>query len=194
MKTIVLFFILFILNVGAETESDAASYARYLVRHEYFGVFSSQLNESPNISIATAEDFAESCKMDGNLVFMLADVEIAAKNLYKNPYGSFSVAAPNCSANDFHGLPYDPLACIRFSLVGEFIRDDFPVNTSDPEFIAFQAKHPAAIDWIKYSGHTFRMWNMDIIKIDYVGGYGDLHYIGEISPDIYFGAKPVKPN
>ena len=193
MKAI-LFVLIVALSVNAETEKDAASYARYLMRYGMHGVFSTQMANIPELSIAMVDDFAETSKLDGNPIFMLANISETSKNLDIFPYGSFSISAENCTTNDFDGMPYDPLACLRFTMVGRFVSNENVVNTTDPEFQAFLARHPAAYDWIKYSPHQFRMWRMQIYYIYYVGGYGNLHYIGEIDTDTYFSAKPVQPN
>ena len=187
-----LLFIAFSFNAG--TEKDAASYARYLMRHGMHGVFSTQMADVPQMSIAMMDDFSESSKLDGNPVFMLADISETTKNLDQYPFGSFTIAANNCTVNDFDGMPYDPLACLRFTMTGRFIPNENAVNITDPEFLSFSSRHPAASDWVKYSPHQFRMWTMNIFSIYYVGGYGNLHYIGEIDTDMYAQAEPVEPN
>ncbi len=177
---------------NCETQNDAASYARYLVENESYGIFSTQMLNDIS-SFASVEDFATTSNMSGLPIFLLADISETSKNLVEFPFGSFTIYQNNCSEYNYDHMPYDPLACIRFTLVGKFIKNNNDVNVTSQDFLAFAEKHPAATAWINYSGHDFHLWNFVLSKIYYVGGYGNLHYIGQIDPNIYLNAKPVPP-
>lgn len=193
MKPIILFILFLVAKVISETQSDAASYARYMVENGLDGVLSSQSADSPAFSFASKEDFAECYMKNGFPIFLLADISETSVNLKQYPIGSFTIGANNCTEYDYDGMPYDPLACIRFTFLGEFFQHPYPSNGTEPQFLAFQEKHPAAMDWIKFSGHEFYIWEFWFYQIHYVGGYGNLHYIGYIDPDVYYNATPVAP-
>ena len=178
----------------ATTESIqlAASYARYMVQNGLDGVFATNYHVNSTYAYASKEDFAESANQAGYPVFLLADISSTAKNLMANPHGSFAIGMTNCSENNYNGLPYDPLACPRLTLVGQFTQQ--PYNTSDPDMLAYITKHPAATAWIKSGVHQFNLWTFVLEKIYYIGGYGNLHYIGDIPLDTYFAAEPVCPS
>jgi len=185
-----------------ETEYDAASYSKYMVENEIVGNFGTILrsdsflkkNSYPQdvVAFTTPEDFAEF--NNGNLLFLLASVGNTFQNLKNNPNGTFSINVKNCSAQNYEGWSYDPLACYRVSFTGSVFVIDGPItNTSNPDVQQFIQKHPAVEDWIEYSPHMFYLCSMEITQIFYIGGYGNIHYIGPIDPQIYFSAKPLPP-
>jgi hypothetical protein len=185
-----------------ETEYDAASYSKYIVENEIVGNFGTilRLNQkTPNrlypedaTAFTTPEDFSEF--NNGNLLFLLASIGNTFQNLENNPNGTFSINVKNCSVQNYEDWPYDPLACYRVSLTGRVFIIDGPVtNTSNPNVQRFIQKHPAATNWIQSSPHMFYLCSMEITQIFYIGGYGNIHYIGPIDLDLYFSAKPIPP-
>ena len=182
-----------VINTNGETMQEAASYSRYLVQNGIQGVFATQYSGDTTYSFASAEDFAESSSANGYPIFLLADISETATNLKNNPKGSFSIIKSNCSVSDYDGMAYDPLACYRVTLMGEFTQKPGPAKITDPDFIAFASKHPAATDWLNYSGHEFNLWTFNFKQIHCVGGYGNLHYIGPIDVSTYLNASPVEP-
>ena len=187
------FLFLIVLLVNGETQQDAAYYARYLVSTEIKGSFAtfSHLN---NLPLASLADFSESSAKDGHLIFVMADVSVVAHNLQKNPMGSFLLTEASCSVFDYGDFPYDPLACARVSLNGQFEKLESPLDSTNPDYLAFAEKHPAILNWLSVaSPHQFHLWKLEIQKIHYIGGYGHLHYIGEIDVDVYFESHEIQP-
>ena len=186
----------FFLNLNyftfSETDEDAASYARYFVETEIKGHFAT-FSAKDNSVFSSLEDFSQSSTQNGSLIFLLANIGTVSRNLEKNPIASFEINVHNCSEWNFDEMPYDPLACSRVTFNGWFQKSDLPANSTNPDFLAFAAKHPASFVWSYYSPHAFNLWSMHIKNIYYVGGYGDLHYIGNIDPELYFQAKPYPP-
>ena len=170
-------------------EDIAASQARFIVENNLKGGFASMYYKNSTYPYASIEDYAE--YNNGSLIFLLADISTTSKNLLLNPYGSFSITPDNCSVVNYNNMSYDPLACPRLTLVGRFNQCQNLVNTSDPYFLSFHKKHPAALSWINSNVHQFNLWTMDIHYIYYIGGYGNLHYIGNIPVDTYFKANPI---
>ena len=109
-----------------------------------------------------------------------------------------SIMAKNCSKPNWDSEPYDQLACWRVDITGQFkvLLYNVTMKDIDVQMVAqFFAKHPAAPYWIKDSPHQFKMVYMfNLKKIFYTGGYGNLHYIGEIGPMKYSLAQPEKPD
>ena len=170
----------------SETQKDAASYARYLVETEIKASFATVSTKSL-FPLASLADFSQSAAKDGNLVFLFADVSQLVNNLKQKPMASLLVTTHNCSVDDYNNLPYDPLACPRVTFSGQFTKLSIPLNQDNVDYQAFIDKHPAASHWIH--AHSFNLWTLDIQQIDYVGGYGNLHYIGNIDRNLYFQAK-----
>lgn len=187
-------YLLFLLitKLFCETEIEAASYARYLVHKEIKGVFAGQYSQNTKYAFASYEDFAESYLQNGQPIFLLANISTTSRNLIYNSYGSFSIFMPNCSINNYDHMSYDPMACYRITLLGYFNRLS-NIDIINSQINVFIKKHPATIDWIKYSNHTFNLWILEIEEIYYIGGYGNLHYIGNIDLELYFNAKPINP-
>ena len=188
-----LYFFFFLFFIHAENQNEAASHARFLVENQIKGSFST-LSISNDFALASLEDCSQSFSRDGNLIFLLADISKVAENLKKNPTGSFLLSADNCSSYDYDHLPYDPLACARVSFSGEFKMLQLPLDNKNKNYLNFIEKHPAAYYWINYSPHNFHLWTLDIKEIYYVGGYGNLHYIGTIDVDLYQQSQPTPPS
>ena len=180
-------------KVISERQIEAASHSRYMVQNEIQGVFATQYSKDTSYSYASLEDFAESHLQEGYPIFLLADISTCAINLMNNSKGSFTISVANCSVDNYSGMPYDPLACYRITLLGEFVQQIEPVNMLDPNLLSFIKKHPAAHDWINHSGHIFHLWEFKFSEIHYIGGYGNIHYIGPIDLDLYFSSEPIKP-
>ena len=170
----------------------AASNTRYLVQNNIKGAFGLSYYKNSTYAYASIEDYAETYWKDGKIVFMLANISTTHKNLLTNPYGSFVIAPDNCSITNYNNMSYDPLACPRVTFTGEFYQLVGAVNTTNPYFISFYRKHPAALNWISSNVHDFNLWSMNVHDIYYIGGYGNLHYIGHIPTDFYFKSEPIK--
>lgn len=117
-----IFFLLSILLFFAngEDEKMAASYARYMVENEIKGVLSSNSIDFPSYPFGTVEDFTDDYQNSGNPYLLLATISSSSINLLEDPRGTLSIGVANCSSYDFDGMSYDPLACSRVDLVGEF--------------------------------------------------------------------------
>lgn len=190
----ILFFLLaiFIFKTTQETVKDAASYSRYMVRNEIVGSFGTIYDIVwPYVF---TEDFSESSLLDGNLIFIFPSVENTFINLLKNNLSSFEIKVNNCSIQNWDGFPYDPLACYRVVFIGESSIKYLVTNsTMNANIIHYLKSHPVLIDWLEYAPHFFYFVTFHIEKIYYIGGWGSIHYIGYIDPELYFNAQPVKP-
>ena len=186
------FLFLIVILTNGETQHDAANYARHLVSTEIKGSFATFFHQN-DMPLASLADFSESCALDGHLIFVMADVSVVAKNLQKNPMGSFLLSETNCSISDYGNFPYDPLACARVSFNGKFEKLESSLDSQNLDYLAFVEKHPAVLDWLSVSSpHQFHLWKLDIQKIHYIGGYGHLHYIGDIDVNVYLQSHSIQ--
>lgn len=175
-----------------ESQETAASYARFLMSTEVKCNFATQHYQKPNYSYSSVEDFSESYNKNGIPIFLLADISTTSKNLLKNPIGSISINTNNCSVKDCGNMPYDNLACSRMTLMGEF-KQIKNYEKNDPNILTFIEKHPAASYWLNDKNHAYNLWTFEIHQIYYIGGYGHLHYIGNIDLNLYFNTNPAVP-
>lgn len=176
-----------------EALEQAASYARYMVQNGLYGVFATNYAKNSTYAYASQEDFAESYEDNGYPIFLLADISSTANNLLLNSYGSFAISMTNCTMQNYNGMPYDPLACPRLTLMGKFTKQPGPLNMTDPNLLAFIDKHPASSSWIQSGVHQFDLWTFEFDRIYYIGGYGNLHFIGDIPLDTYLNSRPICP-
>lgn len=190
MKLLILF--LFVQLVWCESKNDAASFTKFMVNNITYGVISSRSWMQPTYTFATVEPFVESS--NGDLIFLMADISQTSQNLDSHPYGSFTIFQHNCSSNNYGGMPYNILACPRVTFMGKFVQNVASVNISDPDFILFSNRHPTATSWLRYPSHKFYLWRFVIEEIQYIGGYGHLHYIGPISKEYYQKAQQINPD
>lgn len=201
MKGFLLIAILVIILTFANADKydKALRTARCLMKNKLSGVISSRYYSKLDMSFATNdqtfsfashEDFVESHLDNGDPMFLLANVSQASKNLRNYSYGSFTVYSDKCPFVNYNNFCEDPLACPRLTFVGEFVFNPNEVFLTSPGFVKYVEKHPTAIDWITHSRHTFNLWYFSVMEIHYIGGYGNLHYIGQFDLDDYSRAIP----
>jgi len=203
MKSVIGYFwlvilggILLVVETNGEDMDDAASYSRWMVHHQVKGVIASFNYANKYFPFATVEDFCDDGAGKGVPHFLFPDVSSTANNLEINPNGTIAISVANCSTQNYDSMPFDQMACYRVILMGNFSMVNISVlkNTTDPNLKAYYGCHPASRDWVQgQSAHTFYFWTMTIQDIFYIGGYGDLHYIGPIDLETYFSAKPKPP-
>ena len=70
--------------------------------------------------------------------------------------------------------------CFKSSAVG---RVQVPAARS-----AYLAAHPDAAAWIDLP--TFTLWRLAVAGVYWVGGFGDVHYLGWVSAADYLAAAP----
>lgn len=168
--------------LSSNSKNEAVVNCRNLIRNEIYGVIATN---GHNGIYSSFEDFAESESSSNQPVFVLADISKTSTNLLANANASFTVWSKNCTANNYENMPYDPLACGRATFTGTFVRHE-EFNTSHPDVVSFVQKHPAASTWFNLNVHTYHLWTLQITSIYYIGGYGSIHYIGNIDPGQYY--------
>lgn len=66
--------------------------------------------------------------------------------------------------------------------------------TQDPDINAYAKRHPAFAAYMQLgTPHTWHVWRLLPDEILYTGGYGGLHYIGDIPVALYLNATARMP-
>jgi len=191
----ILLYHIVIINCS-ETMQDAASYARYLVQNENYGVFATI--DLDGLPFSFMEDFAElfdnstvHLNNNGSIIFLLSSQSLNYI-AWNGGFSSFTIYQKNCSVYNYDNMPFDQRACIQFTITGQvlLIYNELYLKT-------FLCKHPAAEYWLKPNKdpeQTYSIAIMEIMSIYYIGGYYDSqHYIGQIDLKIYQNAKIIEP-
>lgn len=192
------------------TEKDAAGFARWLVQSLPYGTMGT-VDRRSGFPFASEEDCAQDGAHTGGLRFVLPSLSQSHQNLVADPRGSYSLARTNCSCEvNCAGMPFDVLVCERATFSGNFTMLNVSMEwpTDNPDLLQFAAEHPAFADYLKAgTPHQWFLWQLNIERIDYTGGYGGWgaavadgpatnisgHYIGPISLGLYFAATPTTP-
>lgn len=196
MNLIFLFLILSFSNIFCqESLKEAAEHSRWIINNSVIGFVSTFSIKNTNYPFVSMEDFCDSYNSSGIPFFLLPTVSTTSKNILNNPNASISIALVNCSINNYDGIPYDALACSRMILSGYFsIYDKNPTsNTNDLELLKYFKCHPAAPYLIDIE-HSWLFYKFNIQSIYFIGGFGNIHYIGNIDTKIYFDAQIVPPS
>lgn len=186
---IVILLSLLSYQISCETVEDAASYTRWILSHETSAAVATFENSSQTLyPFVTVEDYCEHWSLPGYPFFLLANISTTAKNLDQDTRCSLSITIKNCTQRNYENMPYDKLACYRVSFQGELLQFSFDKEKDLQKFLQC---HPAAKYW--FSAHDFNFWVFHIDTIRYIGGYGNLHYIGDIPLQTYLQASPIVP-
>lgn len=166
---------------------ESGGLSRTLVRDQYYGTLSTMQTEAAggadvkNFPYGSIADFAD--KGDGTPIILLSDLERNVINVKSFPSCSLSIAqAPNTTIDCQHPEKYDVMTQPRTTLLGHLS------EITDPDALAaakdiYVQKHPKSKAWINFS--DFTMYYFVIEDVYAVGGFGNDHYIGWISPSQY---------
>ena len=174
--------------------TTVSEYAKWMVDNKTSAVLATYSVDDIGYPFATVEDYVANEK--GLPYFMLSTMSHSTRDLLKNTHAAISIFANNCSQSNYENDTYDALACWRLTLTGPMRIYKYQIYTNSTDVMVkyFLKRHPAAKSWIKYSPHTFMMWTLDkIYNIFYAGGYGNIHYVGDLNISDYMSASPKKP-
>ncbi|WWC88398.1 uncharacterized protein L201_003309 [Kwoniella dendrophila CBS 6074] len=182
--------------VKRETLAEAAHNARDLVKDVKTGTMASVYPESSDFAgrpFAMMEYHAP-CYSNGSLALILMPISRSTQNIFQDPghHIAYTVSMPT------EGIK-SPMSRGRVALMGNVTTLRNLSREDEAELSSCYTKyHPDAKSWIpgnKDSPH-FSIWaRLDIDRIYYVGGFGDIHYIGPIPVDLYAKSeKKVQEN
>jgi hypothetical protein len=181
--------------MATPTVFDAASFARWLTANQTYGSMATATEYS--VPFASEEDFADSASIPGLPIFILPTAAVAHKHLVRNNSGSLSIAREECDCKyNCANLPFDVLVCERFTMLGDFeplgVVKGWPTTNADVN--AYAKRHPAFAAYLQFgTPHSWFMWRLVPTQIFYTGGYGGLHYIGDIPIAVYMNATARMP-
>ncbi|WVW84983.1 hypothetical protein I302_107019 [Kwoniella bestiolae CBS 10118] len=169
-----------------ETLAEAAHNARVLVKDLKTGTMASVYPDSTDFAgrpFAMMEYHAP-CYSNGSLTLILMPISRSTQNIFQNPghHVAYTVSMPTEGVRS-------PMSRGRVALMGNVttLRD---ISTSQAEKLSkcYTSYHPDSKYWLpgnEDSPHTSYWARLDIDRIYYVGGFGDVHYIGPIPVDLY---------
>lgn len=172
---------------------ESGGLSRDLIHKSYYGTLAtlqtagagnSQVSDYPYASIA---DFADEEPSTGKPLILLSDLERTVINLADEPKCSLHViSTPETIAQFEHPELYDVMTLPRTTLLGrlEIIPEGDELEAAKA---TYTAKHPKSKAWINFS--DFHLYRMAIEDVYVVGGFGNDHYIGWMSPEQYLSAK-----
>jgi len=142
--------------------------------------FQSEAAGSPSvfaIPYGSVADFADTDPSTGAPYLLLSDLERNIINWNSNPGCSLSIHTPiNESDPD-----QDAMTLPRTTLVGTLqLVSDSDLKHAQAVYLQ---KHPMAEFWIDFA--DFHMYQFKVTDVYWVGGFGDVHYIGWISAGDY---------
>eukprot|EP00392_Amoebophrya_sp_AT5.2_P015017 g15203.t1 len=184
------------------TEFQAAALAKQLVNKQGFGTMmvryldravaggvqpretsTGSSNSFQDFPYGQVEQIAADCGNRKDIWVFSSPMELTLDSiLHHSDQVSFHVREPN--AND---TLVDPMTKHRATFLGHLKPGPRFGEAGYAEVAdCFFAKHPDAKAWEHLGGgHNFTFWSMAPEKIHYVGGFGNSHYIGDVSLSSY---------
>ncbi|WVQ65346.1 uncharacterized protein L199_003522 [Kwoniella botswanensis] len=169
-----------------ETLVEAAHNARVLVKYVKTGTLASVFPDTTDLAgrpFAMMEYHAP-CYSNGSLTLILMPISRSTQNIFQNPghHVAYTVSMPTEGVRS-------PMSRGRVALMGNVTTlRDIPPSQSEGLVKCYTAYHPDSKYWLPgndNSPHTSYWARLDIDRIYYVGGFGDIHYIGPIPVDLY---------
>ena len=173
-----------------ETKVQASEIARSILSHTTLGELSTIMiarnSTVDNYPFATVEYIVDDCSRPGQLLMALVSWGHHATNVKANPNASVFIRNKywyKKQANhrfrrvkkDDRGLMDHP----RFTAFGSL--EPSPDQNAAKTCLCFKLKDTR---WM--TGHLFILYTLDIKAINFVGGYGDEHYVGWLDMNDYF--------
>ncbi|CAD7956990.1 unnamed protein product [Amoebophrya sp. A120] len=180
------------------TEYQAASLAKQLLGQQGFATMMVRYYRDPqyqDFPFGQVEQIAADCANQQDIWIFSSPLEATLDAVlhYKN-HVSFHVRAPNANDTAIDPMTLHSVTFLGRAKPGARFGADSPAERREYQRVSdcFFAKHPDARQWEHMTSHNFTFWTTSVEKIHYVGGFGDTHYIGDISPDL-FAKAPATP-
>ena len=173
-------------------KEESGELSREIVRSSYYGTLStiqSQAAGNPsvyNYPFGSVADIADEEPSTGRPLLLLSDLERNIINLNDNGVCSLHfVTLPSTIEQFKHPEYYDIMTKPRTTLMGRLER--VPEEELDAAKATYLVKHPTSAAWINFS--DFGMYRFVVEDVYCVGGFGNDHYIGWISPEQYLSVE-----
>jgi hypothetical protein len=173
-------------------KEESGELSRELVRASYYATLStiqSQAAGNPavfNYPFGSVADVADEEPSSGRPLLLLSELERNVMNLEENPVCSLHfVTLPSTIEQFKHPEYYDIMTKPRTTLLGKL--EKVPEGELDAAKETYLKKHPTSAAWINFS--DFAMYRFVIEDVYCVGGFGNEHYIGWISPEQYLSVE-----
>ncbi|KAJ3056419.1 hypothetical protein HK097_007032 [Rhizophlyctis rosea] len=173
-------------HTGEHSPREAAPLARALVKTAGIAELSTLADESVvaglgGFPFSTPEYITDSCPPSGEPLVYLVVWGTHARNLNILPHASLSIRSTN-----FTNPPptsRSPLDEARVTLIGTLSRitNDTQIHNAKK---CFEQKHKEGFGIFPHRG---AFWRMSVKKVRWIGGFGDRHFNGWISRDLYLG-------
>jgi len=152
-----------------------------------FGSFSTVMRDESDFGgypFSSVDLYAEDCSSKtGDLILFLSPLEVNWKNFDKNNKVSMHISE---KGQDSEKSP-DPLFRPRMTILGSMEK----VEEAEEKTVrdCYMNKHPEAQAWEDMPSHKFSWYRMKVEGVNWIGGFGDKHYIGMIEAAVYRSAK-----
>ncbi|WRT68049.1 uncharacterized protein IL334_005024 [Kwoniella shivajii] len=172
--------------IRRETLAEAAHNARIIVKDVKTGTMASVFPEESDLAgrpFAMMEYHAP-CYSNGSLTIILMPISRSTQNIFNDPghHVAYTVSMPT------EGIR-SPMSRGRVALMGNVTTlRDISKDESRELSKCYTSYHPDSKYWLpgnEDSPHVSIWARLDIDNIYYVGGFGDVHYIGPIPVDLY---------
>ncbi|KAK9463743.1 pyridoxamine 5'-phosphate oxidase-domain-containing protein [Lipomyces oligophaga] len=165
------------------TVEESAVQLRKLVRSESFAELNTVYQDGPlNGSALGLLEYYADCDEDGSLTILMVKVGHQFKNWEAGSPISFSI-----KHSPPFGFSFSPASEPRASLVGSLSY----IDTDDEDAISkaqscFLHRHPDAKAWLPGNKvHDTSFMKFDVESVYWLGGFGNVAYIGDIPVDMY---------
>ncbi|EJD52579.1 hypothetical protein AURDEDRAFT_181152 [Auricularia subglabra TFB-10046 SS5] len=187
--TAVLFASVSAAAIARETVEDAARLARELVASTGIGTLATVFaDDHPTLggqSLALMEYYSASCYQNGSLALVFLPISQNSRNILKSPTKAATVTVSSTPA---------AAANARVALVGSVtVTQSLDRTTSEALEKCYTQAHPDSAAWLPGkpdAPHRAYWARFDPHSVYYVGGFGDVHYIGYIPLDLYAASVP----
>ncbi|KAK4684321.1 hypothetical protein P7C73_g5869, partial [Tremellales sp. Uapishka_1] len=163
-----------------ETIEEAAENIRTLVHDITTGTIASVFPHE-------SEHADAPCDSPTSLTFLLLPISLSTHNILSSPshYATYTVQM----SSDVKS----PMSRGRVAFIGNMTLLSHPTPDEDARLSkCYTSYHPDAKSWLPSTPDAphFSVWaRFDIEDIYYVGGFGDVHYIGHVPVELYAGKK-----
>jgi hypothetical protein len=171
-------------TIRYEDKHIAAKIARSILNspnvYAELGTIQSSKNGIEGFPYVSVQAISDHCPSDGKPFFMLVEWGSHASNLKMNGNASLFVrdsrwyskgfgtlSTPSSIENEDRGKFDLP----RFTLFGHVKKVEYTQNLEK----CFESHHKDS-SW--KDGHEFQFFEMDVVDVNFIGGFGDEHYVG----------------